>query len=320
MPDLAEFEVLLAIAKTGSLGAAARDIGLTQQAVSARLASIEAQTGVRLAVRTPRGSHLTPAGVVVAEWADRLLDVAHHVDAGLASLRTETRNRIKVAASQTIAEQLLPRWLVSLQAAARRGGAVPEVILTATNSDHAIAAVRDGAADLGFIENPTTPRGLRSRVVTSDELVVIVAPDHKWARRSRSVGASELAQTPLVTRELGSGTRDSLTTALRRSLGDAVVQAPPVLELSSAAAVRAAVLAGAGPAVMSRLTVADDLAIGRLRAVTIPELNLHRRLRAIWVGARTPPAGAVRDLLSHITSTATPPSRPADGHPTHQRR
>ena len=60
MPDLAEFEVLLAIAKTGSLGAAARDIGLTQQAVSARLASIEAQTGVRLAVRTPRGSHLTP--------------------------------------------------------------------------------------------------------------------------------------------------------------------------------------------------------------------------------------------------------------------
>jgi DNA-binding transcriptional LysR family regulator len=320
-PDLAEFEVLLAIAKTGSLGAAARDIGLTQQAVSARLASIEAQTGVRLAVRTPRGSHLTPAGVVVAEWADRLLDVAHQVDTGLASLRTETRKRIKVAASQTIAEQLLPRWLVSLQAAAaRRGGAAPQVILTATNSDHAIAAVRDGAADLGFIESPTTPRGLRSRVVTCDELVVIVAPDHKWARRSRSVGASELAQTPLVTRELGSGTRDSLTTALRRSLGDAVAQAPPVLELSSAAAVRAAVLAGAGPAVMSRLTVADDLAIGRLRAVNIAELNLRRRLRAIWVGGRTPPAGAIRDLLSHITSTATPPSRPADGHPTRQPR
>ena len=311
MPDLAEFEVLLAIAKTGSLGAAARDIGLTQQAVSARLASIEAQTGVRLAVRTPRGSQLTPAGVIVAEWANRLLDVAHQIDTGLASLRTETRKRIKIAASQTIAEQLLPRWLVSLHAAAaRRHGAAPEVILTATNSDHAIAAVRDGAADLGFIESPATPRGLRSRVVTYDELVVIVAPDHKWARRSRSVSAAELARTPLVTRELGSGTRDSLTTALGLALGDAVTQAPPVLELSSAAAVRAAVLAGAGPAVMSRLTVADDLAIGRLRAVSIPELNLRRQLRAIWVGGRTPPAGAVRDLLSHITSTATPSPPP----------
>lgn len=307
MPELASFEVLLAIARTGSLGAAAREIGLTQQAVSARLSSMEAQTGVQLAVRTARGSQLTPTGVVVAEWAARLLDVAHHVDTGLGSLRTQRRQQIKVVASQTIAEQLMPRWLVSLQAAAvRRGVTAPNVILTATNSEHAIAAVRDGTADLGFIESPGTPQGLRSRVVAHDELVVIVPPDHKWARRSRVVSASELAQTPLVAREVGSGTRDSLTAALHQAVGDELRQPSPVLELSSAAAVRAAVLAGAGPAVMSRLAVADDLAVGRLRAVTIPELNLRRRLQAIWVGGRTPPAGAVRDLLSHIISTHTP--------------
>jgi DNA-binding transcriptional LysR family regulator len=309
MPDLASFEVVLAIAKTGSLGAAAREIGLTQQAVSARLASMEAQTGVQLAVRTARGSQLTPAGILVAEWAARLLDVAHHVDAGLGSLRTERRRRIKVVASQTIAEQLMPRWLVSLQAAAaRRGDSAPNVILTATNSDHAIAAVRDGTADLGFIESPGAPRGLRSRVVAHDELVVIVPPNHKWARRSRVVNAAELAQTPLVTRELGSGTRDSLTTALHQALGDKMLQPSPVLELSSSAAVRAAVLAGAGPAVMSRLAVADDLAVGRLRAIAIPELNLRRQLQAIWVGGRTPPAGVARDFLSHISSTGTQPT------------
>jgi DNA-binding transcriptional LysR family regulator len=207
MPELASFEVLMAIAKTGSLGAASREIGLTQQAVSARLASMEAQTGVQLAVRTARGSKLTPNGIVVAEWAARLLDVAHHVDTGLRSLRTERRQQTKMVASQTIAELLMPRWLVSLQAAAtQRGGTAPNVILTATNSDHAIAAVRDGTADLGFIESPGTPRGLRSRVVAYDELVVIVPPDHKWVRRSRVVSVAELAQTRLVTREVGSGT------------------------------------------------------------------------------------------------------------------
>jgi molybdate transport repressor ModE-like protein len=309
MPDLASFEVLLAIAKTGSLGAAAREIGLTQQAVSARLASMEAQTGVQLAVRTARGSQLTPGGLVVAEWAARLLDVAHHVDTGLGSLRTQRRQQTKVVASQTIAEQLMPRWLVSLHAAAaRRGVTAPNVILTATNSEHAIAAVRDGSADLGFIESPGTPAGLRSRVVAHDELVVIVPPEHKWARRSRALSASELAQVPLVTRETGSGTRDSLTTALRQAVGEEIHQPSPALELSSAAAVRAAVLAGAGPAVISRLAVADDLAVGRLRAVTVPELNLRRQLQAIWVGGRTPPAGAVRDLLSHITSTDAEPT------------
>src|SRR6201998_970558 len=99
MPELSALEVLLAVAKTNSLGAAGRELGLTQQAVSARLTSIEGQTGVRLAVRTVRGTQLTAAGVVVAQWADRLLDVAQQVDAGLASLRAESRSKLKVPAS-----------------------------------------------------------------------------------------------------------------------------------------------------------------------------------------------------------------------------
>jgi DNA-binding transcriptional LysR family regulator len=306
MPELASFEIVLAIAETGSLGGAARELGLTQQAVSRRLASMEAQAGVTLAVRTTRGSQLTPAGVVVAEWAARLLEVAHDIDADLGSLRKEGRQRIKVVASQTIAEQLMPHWLLSLQAAdTRRGSTAPQVVLTATNSEHAIASVRDGTADLGFVENPGPPKGLGSCVIGHDELVVVVPPGHKWARRSRVVSARELAQTPLVTREPRSGIRDSLTAALRQVLGDDMQQAPPVLELSSAAAMRAAVLAGAGPAAMSKLAVADDLAVARLRAITILELDLRRQLRAIWVGGSTPPAGAIRDLLSHISSRTT---------------
>jgi len=303
MPDLSAFEVLLAIAKTGSLGAAGRELGLTQQAVSARLSAIEAQTGVRLVTRSARGSQLTSAGAVVTEWADQLLEVAGHVDAGLASLRAESRQKMKVAASLTIAEQLMPRWIVSLQASATRAGReAPEVILTATNSEQAIVSIREGAADLGFIESPGALAGIRSRVVARDDLVVIVPPDHTWVRRSKGVNPAELSQTPLVVREQGSGTRDSLTAALRAVLGHDVQQARPVLELSSSVAVRGAVLAGAGPAVMSRLAVADDLAIGRLRSVAVPELDLRRDLRAIWTGERTPPAGAVRDLLNHIGS------------------
>lgn len=306
MPELSALEVFLTVAKTGSLGAAARELGLTQQAVSARITSMEAQTGVRLAVRTVRGTELTAAGVVAAQWADRLLGVAEQVDAGLASLRTESRSKLRVAASLTIAEQLLPRWLVSLQAAASRGGrSAPDVILTAANSEHVISAVRSSTVDLGFIESPGALSALRSQVVAHDELVVIVVADHKWARRSAGVSASELGRTPLVAREQGSGTRESLAAALRGALGTDFVQAEPTLELSSAAAVRAAVLAGAGPAVTSKLAVADDLAGGRLRAVPVRDLNLRRALRAIWMGRQTPPAGAVRDLLSHIGSTSS---------------
>jgi DNA-binding transcriptional LysR family regulator len=310
MPDLESFEVFLAIAETGSLGSAARELGLTQQAVSRRLASMEAKAGVTLAARTTRGSSLTSAGNIMAEWASRLLEVAHDIDAGMGSLREEGCQRINVVASQTITEHLMPHWLLSLRAAkSQQTGSVPEVNLTATNSEHAIASVRGGAADLGFVERPGAPAGLGGCVVGHDELVVVVAPSHKWARNSRVVSARELAQTSLVSREPRAGIRNSLTVALRRSLGDAMQQAPPVLELPTAVAVRAAVLAGAGPAVMSRLAVADDLVVSRLTAITVSHLDLRRELRAIWVGGRAPPPGAVRSFLSHINTRTRPVTR-----------
>lgn len=301
MPDLTSLELLLAIASRGSLSAAGRDLGLTQQAASARLASLEAQTGVRLVTRSTRGSRLTESGAVAVQWAGRLLQVAHEVDAGLASLRDGSRSRVRVSASLTVAEQLLPGWLVSLQAAARSRGEIPvEVVLTAANSHHVLDQVRAGDAELGFVEGPQAPHGLRSRVVAHDELVLVVRPDHRWARRGSPVAARELCQTPLVTREPGSGTRDYLTTALNDLLGPRAAEAAPALELSTSAAVRAAVLAGSAPAVLSLLAVSDDIAMGRLRVIPVDGLDLRRDLRAVWLGGRTPPAGAVRDLLGHI--------------------
>lgn len=300
MPDLTALQILLAVARTGTLSAAGREAGLTQQAVSARLAALEKVTGVRLATRTTRGARLTPEGVVVAQWADRLIRLAEEVDAGLAALREDSHTRLRVSASLTVAEHLLPSWLVSCRAdTARRGGTPPDVVLTAANSDQVVEQVLAGTADLGFVEGPSMPAGLRSRVVARDELVLVVPPDHRWARRRTGVTVAELAGTPLVTRERGSGTRDFLGSALRATGRE---PAPAVLELSTTAAVRAGVLAGAGPAVLSRLAVEDDLRTGRLRAVEVPGLDLRRELRAIWTGARTPPAGAVRVLLGHIQS------------------
>ncbi|HKC28859.1 MAG TPA: LysR family transcriptional regulator [Jatrophihabitans sp.] len=304
MPELRSLEMLLTVARTGSLNATAAEIGVTQQAVSARVSALETQTGVRLVSRTAHGSKLTDAGVVVAEWADRLLTVAAEVDAGLATLRHAKQTRLRISASMTIAEQLLPGWLVSLQAAARATGRQPlEVLLTATNSDAVLAHVRGGDADLGFVEGPTVPRSVRSRTIGSDQMRLVVRPDHPWARRSRRVSARELATTPLVSREPGSGTREALRVALDDVLGADRESAAPVLELSTAAAVRQAVLAGAGPAVLSELAVSGDVATGALREVPVADVDLHRLLHAVWLGARTPPAGAARDLLAHIAGS-----------------
>lgn len=294
MPELSALEVLVAVARTGSLNLAAAELGRSQQAVSARIASLEAQTGIDLVARTRRGSTLTPAGVVVADWSARLLELAGEVDAGLAALRADRRARLSVAASLSIAERLLPGWLVAL----RNGAAPPAVTLATVNSTEVADRVRVGRADLGFVEGAAAPRGCRSTVIGTDELVVVVAPEHRWASRRRVLTAAEVARTPLVTREAGSGTRAAFETALRRRLGVNTQIAAPILELPTTAAIRTAVLTAVAPAVLSRLVVGDDLATGRLRAVPIDDLDLRRSLRAVWLGGRTPPAGPVRDLVA----------------------
>lgn len=302
MPDLAALETLLAVTDTGSLNAAAKALGITQQAASARMRALEATLGVALLDRSPTGTTPTATGTLVAEWADRLLALAAEFDAGLAALRQERRDQLRIAASLTIAEHLLPRWLVSFAADTTPS---PKVSFTATNSEQACELVRAGDVELGFVEGPTVAAGVHSHAVASDRLVLVVPPDHTWARRRGPVDAAELARTPLVTREAGSGTRRFLERSLRSALGEGLPSVPPILELSTSAAVRSAVIAGAGPAVVSDLSVRDDLSRDdpgrRLVAVQVTGLDLRRTLRAVWIGGREPKAGVARDFLTHVT-------------------
>lgn len=286
VPDLAALELLLAVARLGSLGAAAREVGITQPAASSRLRSMERQLGVALVDRSPRGSRLTDAGALVTDWARRVVEAAAAFDAGARALRDRRDSRLRVAASMTIAEYLLPGWLLALHAA-RPDTAVS---LLAGNSAKVAELLLAGEADLGFVEGLNVPTGLDSTVIARDRLIVVTAPGHPWARRRRPLTAAELAATPLILRERGSGTRQVLDAALGGL-------ARPLIELSSTTAVKASAVSGAGPSVLSELAVGEELAMRRLVSIPVDGVSLRRDLRAVWpTGHR--PTGPARELLS----------------------
>jgi molybdate transport repressor ModE-like protein len=286
VPDLGALELLLAVARLGSLGAAARETGITQPAASSRVRSMERQLGVALVDRSPRGSRLTDAGALVTDWARRIVEAAEAFDAGAQALRDRRDSRLRVAASMTIAEYLLPGWLLALRAQ-RPDTAVS---LLAGNSAAVAERLLSDEADLGFVEGLSVPTGLDSVVIAHDRLIVVTAPGHPWARRRRALEAPELAVTPLILREKGSGTRQVLDVALGGL-------ARPLIELSSTTAVKAAAVSGAGPAVLSELAVREELAMRRLVSVPVEGVSLARDLRAVWpTGHR--PVGPARELLS----------------------
>ncbi|MFF2509971.1 LysR family transcriptional regulator [Streptomyces sp. NPDC058086] len=286
VPDLGALELLLAVARLGSLGRAARELGITQPAASSRIRSMERQLGVALVDRSPRGSRLTDAGALVTDWARRVVEAAEAFDAGAQALRDRRDSRLRVAASMTIAEYLLPGWLLALRAQ-RPDTAVS---LLAGNSTAVAERLLAGEADLGFVEGLSVPPSLDSTVIAHDRLIVVTAPGHPWARRRAPLAGAELAATPLILREEGSGTRQVLDAALGGL-------ARPLIELSSTTAVKAAAVSGAGPAVLSELALGEELSAHRLVSIPLSDIQLRRALRAVWpTGHR--PTGPARELLS----------------------
>lgn len=273
LPELVSLRLLLAIGATGSITEAAHREGISQPAASKRMAVLERSLAVVLLERTPAGSRLTPEGLVVAGWASRVFENVDEMFETVHSMRANAAPDLRVASSLTIAEHLVPAWLSALAVS----HPTLHVGLRVKNSQEVQELVLDGQVDVGLIETPSLDPRLDARAIGHDRLAVVVSPKHPWAREGTSLRPRDLASVQLIVREAGSGTRETLDRLLAPH-----DPTDPLLELGSNAAIKGAVAAGAGAAVLSALAVREDLASRRLIEVHVEGADLSRSLLAVW--------------------------------------
>jgi DNA-binding transcriptional LysR family regulator len=209
-----------------------------------------------------------------------LRDAAEALD----SHRRHAGESLALAASHTIGEFLLPDWLARFRHEAPDVHAQVAIV----NSTGVLAALRERRAQIGFVEGLDPLDGLETVVVQRDEIAVVVAAGHRWARRS-SLRAAELRAEPYVAREAGSGTRTVATAALAQR----GVEIAPRLELASAESVKRA-LASGGFGLLSRLAVETEERGGLLHALPLRDVPLARELRAARDPRRPLPRPAER--------------------------
>lgn len=291
--DLGDLRTLVLVAESGSIGQAAARLGHAQPTISRRMAALERRLQVTLLDRSKQGSSLSPAGQVVVDWAATLLASADDFSRSVALLREGQGDRLRVAVSMTIAEHHALRWAGELRE--RAPGATVSFLVH--NSTQVADLVESGDADLGFVESPTVRSSLRRRRVGWDDLVVAVTPGHPWARRKEPLTPAVLAAAPLLVREQGSGTRETLDHALRRH----GLEVEPAVEMASNTALKSAALAGLGAAVLSGLALTAELDAGTLVPVDVAEVSLRRPLTCVWRGDASLSASAA-DLMAVASS------------------
>jgi len=265
--DLAAFVTAV---ETGTVQGAADALDLTQSAASKRLQTLERRVGRVLLQRSSSGVRPTAAGAALYPLAREALATLERAE--VAVMAPGDAPVLRLQASRTVGETLLPGWLTAFRAQAPPC----RVSASVTNSEQVVLAVRDGDAEIGFIEGPAgSMHGLQDLVVADDEIRVVVGADHPWARR-RAIRPADLAAEPFLAREAGSGTRS----VPELILAEAGIHLRPALEISSSEGLKRAVLSG-GFTLLSERVVATEVAAGTHSVVPMPTLRMRRSLRAV---------------------------------------
>lgn len=282
--------VLAALADQGTLTAAARSLRISQPAASQSLKDLERDVGAPLATRQGRRLTLTPAGRLLADYGRRMARLGQEAESAVRELMGLKRGRLAIGASTTPGTYLLPRHMGRFHAR------YPDIALELRIGDtrEVESWVLKGEVDFGVIGETREQLGLTVRPFRRDELVLVAPRRHPLAKRRR-IDAEALAAHPLILREEGSSTRETL----ERALAARGVVARTLFALGSTEAILAAVGAGLGASVVSSLAVESRAARSGLIVRHVAGLDLSRFL-AVAVHPDAKPGPAAEQFMSRL--------------------
>jgi len=251
---LRSLEAFCAAVEERTISGAARRMYLSQPSVSDRISELEQEAHAPLLRRSRHGVEPTEQGALLYEHARRVLEEIRALERLLRTLGDQRDARLRVAASSTLGEHLLPEWLRDFYRLVP--GTAPTLFVG--NTREVLEKVASGEAAFGVVEGPQTSESLESKPLLADELVVVVSPGHPWLRRR--IGPEDLQDGPFISREPGSGTRE----VIERRLGELGVSLNVRMEIGSTSAIKEAIKAGLGFSILSRETIRLELLAGTL--------------------------------------------------------
>lgn len=270
--DINQLEVLVIVARERSFSRAAEALGRTQPAVSQAIRRLEQEIGESLFDRSSKDGTLTPAGEVLLEYGRQMINLRRTAENAIREMRDLLQGKVTISANEHTVFYLLPviqefrkRYpLIKIEVQRGVASRIPKEI-----------TARE--VELGVISFAPNDPSLKSVAVLTDELTLIVSPEHPLAARS-SVSVKDLGKETFIAHNAPSPYRAKVIETFekhRTKLNIAV-------ELPSLEAIKILVRQGVGIALVPRLTAEADIASGRLRGLAVKEMRLERKLNIIY--------------------------------------
>lgn len=293
---LQKLEVFCAVVTHGGVGRAAEELFVSQPVVSAHLRTLEQRLGARLFEKDGRGIRLTEAGLQAHRWASEVLSSRRELAHTLHQIADGEAGSVSVAASMSAANSILTPILIEFRQSHR------DVRVRVTNSSVEVALELTHAGRVDFCLVGTDAvldsNAYEAQLVGEPRFVLLASANDPSI--PNSVSASDLSRIPFITPPSGLAIRRSQETALA-ALG--VHHRKVELELGSAEAIKQAVVAGLGVALLWRVSALPELASGALREVQIEgELRRDKLFFVTRAGKRlTPAQEKLKDLIVRRT-------------------
>ncbi len=286
------YQVFLSVARHLSFSKAAKELSLTQPAVSFQIRHLEEQFKARLFVRYPNRIELTPVGELLHKELAHIHQESQRVMEKVMQKLGQSWGTLVIGASTTIGNFFLPPVVAKF----KRGHANVAVKLLVDNTDQVLTYLADGLLDFAIVEGPVKSKHWIIEEAFIDELVVIAPKDYKQEHRG-TISKKQVGAEPFVSREAGSGTRaviDGLKVA-----GKPLIPARNIiLEMGSSTAIKKTVEGGLGLSLISRMTLEHELALGTLKALRVEGYAIYRSISFVFPRGMEPtqPVKEILDL------------------------
>ncbi|MFC1906202.1 selenium metabolism-associated LysR family transcriptional regulator, partial [Chloroflexota bacterium] len=261
---------------SGNFSEVAKDLAISQPAVSFQIQRLERDLGIRLLDRHMKKIAVTEAGKRLVRFAEKVEKEKAQLICDIDQLRDEVTGELIIAASTIPGEYLLPSILSEFKQRYPSIG----VQVAISDSMDTINGIKGGRYEIGFCGVGPEGGDLECFKMAQDEIVLIVPKGHPFAKKKK-ITFAEIAGEPIISREESSGTRRSLEKLLLDGGYDAK-RFEPKLVLSTSQSIVSAVEEGIGIAFVSSLAIKKSLALGLVKQVPIDGVKLSRDFYCVY--------------------------------------